>query len=160
MASEMREKVVSIAGQFGYGQDDAEDIAQDVMLKLWNLHEQLNDATHLKASAAITTKRVCIDRWRTARQHTEIAHTMPLIDEDSLHDRLEYSELEHHEQHDTCCDAGHDPSQDLYLGLLFDSLGEHDNLPAVVLVRLVGSSGFQFNIYLAVVKHREHLLVF
>ena len=95
MASEMREKVVSIAGQFGYGQDDAEDIAQDVMLKLWNLHEQLNDATHLKASAAITTKRVCIDRWRTARQHTERAHTMPLIDEDSLHDRLEYSELEH-----------------------------------------------------------------
>ena len=45
MASEMRAKVVSIAGKFGYGQDDAEDIAQDVMLKLWNLHEQLNDVT-------------------------------------------------------------------------------------------------------------------
>jgi DNA-directed RNA polymerase specialized sigma24 family protein len=40
---------VSIAGQFGYGQDDAEDIAQDVMLKLWSLHEQLKDAAHLKA---------------------------------------------------------------------------------------------------------------
>lgn len=34
MASEMRAKAVSIAGQFGYAQDDAEDIAQDVMLKL------------------------------------------------------------------------------------------------------------------------------
>ena len=54
MASEMRAKAVSIAGQFGYAQDDAEDIAQDVMLKLWNLHEQLNDAAHLKASAVIT----------------------------------------------------------------------------------------------------------
>lgn len=95
MASEMRAKAVSIAGQFGYAQDDAEDIAQDVMLKLWNLHEQLNDAAHLKASAVITTKRVCIDRWRTAHQHAEIAVTMPLIDEDSLHDRLEYTELEH-----------------------------------------------------------------
>ena len=95
MASETRARSVSIAGQFGFVQDDAEDIAQDVMLKLWNLHEQLNDAAHLKASAAITTKRVCIDRWRTAHQHADIANTMPLIDEDSLHDRLEYTELEH-----------------------------------------------------------------
>jgi RNA polymerase sigma-70 factor (ECF subfamily) len=95
MANEMRAKAVSIAEKFGYAQDDAEDIAQDVMLKLWNLHEQLNDVAHLKASAVITTKRVCIDRWRTAHQHAEIAATMPLIDEDSLHDRLEYTELEH-----------------------------------------------------------------
>jgi len=94
MASETRAKAVSIAGQFGYSQDDVEDIAQDVMLKLWNLHEHINDAAHLKASAAITTRRVCIDRWRTAHQHGEIAHTMPLIDEDSLHDPLEYTELE------------------------------------------------------------------
>ena len=95
LASETRAKAVSIAGQFGYSQDDAEDIAQDVMLKLWNLHEQLNDAAHLKASATITTKRVCIDKWRTAHQHAEIAGTMPLIDEYSLHDQLEYTELEH-----------------------------------------------------------------
>ena len=90
----MRTTAVAIAQRFGFAQDDAEDIAQDVMLKLWNLHEQLNDAAHLKASAVITTKRVCIDKWRTAHQHAEIAHTMPLIDEDSLHDRLEYTELE------------------------------------------------------------------
>ena len=100
MAGETRAKAVSIAGQFGYAQDDAEDIAQDVMLKLWSLHEQLNDVelndvVHLNASAVITTKRVCIDRWRMTHQHADIAVTMPLIDEDSLHDRLEYTELEH-----------------------------------------------------------------
>ena len=95
MAIETRAKAVSIAERFGYLQDDADDIAQDVMLKLWSLHEQFNDAAHLKASVTITTKRVCIDRWRTAHQHAKIANTMPLIDEDSLHDRLEYTELEH-----------------------------------------------------------------
>ena len=95
LASEMRTMAVSIAQRFGFTQDDAEDIAQDVMLKLWNLHEQLNDAAHLKASAVITTKRVCIDKWRTTHQHAEMAHTVQLIDEDSLHDRLEYTELEH-----------------------------------------------------------------
>lgn len=94
-AGETRAKAVSLAGQYGYSQDDAEDIAQDVMLKLWNLHEQLNDVAHLKASAVITTKRVCIDRWRTTHQHAELAGIMPLIDEDSLHDQLEYTELEH-----------------------------------------------------------------
>ena len=77
LASETRAKAVSIAQRFGYAQDDAEDIAQDVMLRLWSLHEQINDAAHLKASAAITTKCVCIDKWRTTHQHTEIAGTIP-----------------------------------------------------------------------------------
>ena len=103
MASETRAKAVSVAGQFGFVQDDAEDIAQDVMLKLWNLHEQLNDAAHLKASAVITTKRMCIDKWRTTHQHTEIGNTPPLIDEGTLHDPLEYAELDQwlHTQIDT-----------------------------------------------------------
>jgi RNA polymerase sigma-70 factor (ECF subfamily) len=63
MANEIRTKAVSIAERFGFAQDDAEDIAQDVMLRLWSLHEQISDAAHLKASVAITTKCVCIDNW-------------------------------------------------------------------------------------------------
>ena len=94
MASEMRAKAVSIAERFGYAPDDAEDVAQDVMLRLWCLHEQINDAAHLKASAAITAKCVCIDKWRTTRQHYEIGNMTPLIDEDTLHDQLEYADLE------------------------------------------------------------------
>jgi len=93
MASEMRTKAVSIAERFGYGQDNAEDIAQDVMLRLWSLHGQLNDAAHLRASAVITAKRVCIDRWRTKHRHKEIDHAMPIVDEDTMHDQLEYTEL-------------------------------------------------------------------
>ena len=77
MASEIRAKAVSIAAKFGYSTDDSEDIAQDVMLRLWSLHEQLSDATHLKASAIITAKRACIDRWRTTHQYKEIDDAMP-----------------------------------------------------------------------------------
>jgi len=94
MANEIRTKAVSIAERFGFSQDDAEDIAQDVMLRLWNLCEQISDAAHLKASVVITTKCVCIDKWRTARHHAEIGNTLPLVDEDTLHDQLEYAELE------------------------------------------------------------------
>ena len=82
------------ARQFGYALDDAEDIAQDMMLKLWSLQERFNDAAHLKAAAVITTKRVCIDKWRTTHQHKEIDDALPIVDENTLHDPIEYVELE------------------------------------------------------------------
>ena len=94
MADETRAKAVSVAERFGYSQEDAEDIAQDVMLRLWGLNGQLGDANRMKASVVIIAKRACIDRWRTTHQHREISDAMPIADEDSLHDRLEYAELE------------------------------------------------------------------
>ena len=74
--------------------EDAEDIAQDVMLKLWCLHEKMDDAARLKASVAIITKQVCIDKWRTTHIPTRVGDIMPIVDEDSLYDKLEYAELE------------------------------------------------------------------
>ena len=94
MANETRTKAVSVAEKFGYSQDDAEDIAQDVMLRLWSLHEQFTNAAHLNASATITARHACIDRWRTTHQHKEIDNAIPIADEDTLYDRLEYTELE------------------------------------------------------------------
>ena len=93
-ASVVRAKVMEIAGRFGYAQDDAEDIAQDVMLKLWYLHASIRDEAHLKASAVITTKRACIDKWRTTHLHADIDGALPIVDEDTLHDHLEYADLE------------------------------------------------------------------
>lgn len=94
IASEMRRNAVSAAQKYGFAPDDAEDIAQDVMLKLWCLHEKIIDTARLQASVAITTKHVCIDRWRTAHVHAEVGNAMPVVDEDSMYDRLEYAELE------------------------------------------------------------------
>ena len=90
----MRARAVGVALRFGYAQDDAEDIAQDVMLKLWCLHEKIDDTARLQASVAITTKHVCIDRWRTAHLNADMDIATHLVDEDSLYDRLEYAELE------------------------------------------------------------------
>ena len=94
IANEIRRKSVSVAQGFGYGPEDAEDIAQDVMLKLWCLHEKMDDAARLKASVTIITKQVCIDKWRTTRIQTRVGDIMPIVDEDSLYDKLEYAELE------------------------------------------------------------------
>lgn len=94
IANEIRRRSVSVAQGFGYGLEDAEDIAQDVMLKLWCLHEKMDDATRLKASVTIITKQVCIDKWRTTHIQTRVGDIMPIVDEDSLYDKLEYAELE------------------------------------------------------------------
>lgn len=94
IANEMRRKSVSVAQGFGYGLEDAEDIAQDVMLKLWCLHEKMDHVARLKASVTIITKQVCIDKWRTTHIQTRVGDIMPIVDEDSLYDKLEYAELE------------------------------------------------------------------
>lgn len=94
IANEMRAKAIAVAQRFGYAQDDADDVAQDVMLKLWCLHEKIDDAARLMTSVAITTKHVCIDRWRTTHLNADVDTATQLVDEGSLHDRLEYAELE------------------------------------------------------------------
>ena len=94
LANETRTKAVSVAEKFGLSHHDAEDIAQDVMLRLWSLHEHFANAAHLKASATITARHLCIDRWRTTHQHKEIDNAIPIADENTLYDRLEYTELE------------------------------------------------------------------
>ena len=94
IASKMRANAVSVALKCGAAPADAEDIAQDVMLKLWYLHEKMDDVARMMGLVAITTRHVCIDRWRTARTHAEVGSMMPLVDEGSLYDRLEYAELE------------------------------------------------------------------
>ena len=68
--------------------------------------------------------------------------------------------MEHNKQYDARSDTSHEPFEDGNLWLLPDSLGKHSDLFAVVLLLLVGRGGFQFNIHLAVVKQREHFLVF
>ena len=52
IASEMRRNAVSAALKYGFAPDDAEDIAQDVMLKLWCLHEKISDTARLQATSS------------------------------------------------------------------------------------------------------------
>ena len=93
-ARQWRQKALSVSRSCGADETEAEDIAQDVMLKLWCLHEKMDDMAHMKASVAITTRHVCIDRWRTMHVHADVDNAMPIVDEDSQYDRLEYAELE------------------------------------------------------------------
>ena len=50
---------------------DAEDAVQETLLRLWKIRDQLDSVANLGAFASQTTKNICIDRLRTAKEPTE-----------------------------------------------------------------------------------------
>ncbi len=46
--------------------DEAEDIAQEVVLKLWTMHERLEEYRSVGALATVMVRRLCLNRRRGA----------------------------------------------------------------------------------------------
>ena len=51
-----REKALSVSMSCGAGRDEAEDIAQDVMLRLWQMHDELDRYDSVEALVALMAK--------------------------------------------------------------------------------------------------------
>lgn len=70
--------VMSIAGRVLPGrQQDLEEIAADVLLKLWQKREEIDPQT-LRGFVITTARNLAIDRYRTLRRRNEV----PLFDHD------------------------------------------------------------------------------
>ena len=61
---EMRSQALSAARQFGLSTEEAEDVAQDVMLRLWVMHERIRAKDTAGWLARIAARHACIDRLR------------------------------------------------------------------------------------------------
>ena len=61
---QLRQIALQISQGYGVGSDEAEDIAQDAMLKLWAIKEDILSAAHAKGSMGCITKHLCIDFFR------------------------------------------------------------------------------------------------
>ena len=70
-AGELRKQLVSIAHKYMGNTDEAEDIAQDAMVKLWLMCEQLT--LPIAGMASIVTRNLCIDALRKKHQTIDIA---------------------------------------------------------------------------------------
>lgn len=70
-ASAVRPKLVSTALHYLKSSDEAEDIVQDAMLRLWQIHAELN--LPLMPIASVITRNLAIDRLRHTTPHTEIS---------------------------------------------------------------------------------------
>ena len=70
-AGELRKQLVGIAHKYMGNTDEAEDIAQDAMVKLWLMREQLT--LPIAGMASIVTRNLCIDALRKKHQTIDIA---------------------------------------------------------------------------------------
>ena len=61
---QLRQIALQISQGYGVGCDEAEDIAQDAMLKLWAIKEDILSAAHAKGSMGCIAKHLCIDFFR------------------------------------------------------------------------------------------------
>lgn len=76
-----RQTALDVCHRYGIGQDAAEDVAQDTMLRLWTLHTDLPPDSPVEGLAAVVARRLVIDRLR--RRHPQV----PIDSQWALEDR-------------------------------------------------------------------------
>ena len=66
----LRDKLLNYARRMTDDPSDAEDAVQEVMLKLWNLRQKLDEYRSIEAVAMTITHHLCMDMWRAKRPDT------------------------------------------------------------------------------------------
>ena len=90
-ARSWREKALSVSMSCGAGRDEAEDIAQDVMLRLWQMRDELDRYDSVEALAALMARHLLRNHQRRRKPETlDEAAIVNLTT--SPHDMLEMKE--------------------------------------------------------------------
>ena len=93
MARTWREKALKVSRHYGAGKDEAEDIAQDVMLRLWQMHEELERFRSVEAIVALMAKHLIRNHQR--RKPSEVLDEAMIVSMNtSPHEVLETKENE------------------------------------------------------------------
>ena len=88
-----REKALEVSMHYGAGKDEAEDIAQDVMLRLWQMHEELERFRSVEAIVALMAKHLIRNHQR--RKPSEVLDEAMIVSMNtSPHEELETKENE------------------------------------------------------------------
>lgn len=73
----IRSKIVGVAQSYGLTTETAEDIAQDTLLRLWTLRDELDRYRSVEALAVSVARHLCIDHHR--RRHIIAVEVRPTI---------------------------------------------------------------------------------
>ena len=85
IAPRLREKSLQISRMMGMNDDDALDVAQDVLLKLWQMRHELSRFRSLDALVAVFTRHRAVDLYRRN------AHSASLIEVNDERERNYYN---------------------------------------------------------------------
>jgi RNA polymerase sigma-70 factor (ECF subfamily) len=90
-ARSWREKALSVSMSCGAGRDEAEDIAQDVMLRLWQMHDELERYRSVEAIVSLMAKHQLRNHQR--RKPSEALEEVMIVSlATSPHEELEIKE--------------------------------------------------------------------
>ena len=93
MARTWREKALSVSRHYGAGNDEAEDIAQDVMLRLWQMHDELDQYRSVEALVSLMARHQLRNHQR--RKPSEALDEAMIVSMNtSPHEELEIRENE------------------------------------------------------------------
>jgi RNA polymerase sigma factor (sigma-70 family) len=85
----VNQKLIRLSFRFLGNLPEAEDVVQEIYLKLWNMRHKLSDINNLEAFATTITKNLCLDKIKARR-------TVPLDEQLSyLNNRESLSEDPH-----------------------------------------------------------------
>ena len=92
-ARSWRQKALEVSRYYGAGSDEAEDIAQDVMLRLWQMHDELERFRSVEAIVALMAKHLIRNHQR--RKPSEVLDEAMIVSMNtSPHEVLETKENE------------------------------------------------------------------
>ena len=90
-ARSWREKALSVSMSYGAGMDEAEDIAQDVMLRLWQMHDELERYRSVEAIVTLMARHLLRNHQR--RKPSEALEEAMIVSlNTSPHEELEIKE--------------------------------------------------------------------
>lgn len=90
IAKTLRPELLAVGRDFFADQDTAEDVAQDVLIRLWQMRQRIGDIKDIRQFALRMAKNACIDEWRIRRQRQteQLDEDVESVQEKSF-DRLE-----------------------------------------------------------------------
>lgn len=65
IANEVRPRIMGVAMGYIHNKEDLEDVVQEIMLRLWLHHEQIE--SNIEGLAVQATRNYCISMWRKQR---------------------------------------------------------------------------------------------
>ena len=76
-----RERLISYAERLLENKSDAEDIIQEVFLKLWLMRDELGNYDSVEALSVTMTKNLCLNRLKVNQWEREDLNRLELMDE-------------------------------------------------------------------------------
>jgi RNA polymerase sigma-70 factor (ECF subfamily) len=72
----LKNKLFRFANRMLENREEAEDMVQEVFIKLWNLRGKLDEYRSVEALAMVTTKNLCLDKLKKRKIRTESIENM------------------------------------------------------------------------------------